>query len=114
MATRNAALETAAADSQQPIEVLQQRYEQLNKQKIQCETKLDHARDQLATLKREARDKYGTEDLGELQAKLEQMKAENEQKRASYQADLDRIDADLAQVELNFQTTEGNAAKGLQ
>jgi chromosome segregation ATPase len=109
MATHKAAAGGAVlGDGQQTIEQLQQRYEQLNRQKIQCETKLESAREQLENLKREAREKYGTDDLGDLQAKLEQMKADNEQKRAAYQADLDRIEGELAQVEQNFQVTEAS------
>jgi hypothetical protein len=106
MATRKAAEVETSLAGKQTIEQLQQRYERLNTQKIQCETKLESARAELEKLRREAREKYGTDDLVELQAKLEQMKADNEQKRAQYQADLDRIEADLDQVEKTFQTTE--------
>ena len=112
MATRKAAAESGVLENgQQTIEQLQQRYERLNTQKIQCETKLESARQQLDALQREAREKYGTDDLAELQAKLEQMKKDNEEKRAKYQADLDRIETDLDQVEKNFQATEANVGR---
>jgi chromosome segregation ATPase len=112
MATRKTSGSEPAGDGQQTIEKLQQRYEQLNKQKIQCETKLESARVQLDALKREARENYGTDDLTELQARLEQMKADNEEKRASYQSQLDRIESDLSQVEQTFQAVEALGAKG--
>jgi len=110
MAKSNSTAGAAPPAGQQTIEQLQQRYEKLNKQKIQCETKLDSAKADLDKLQREAREKYGTDDLAELQTKLQQMKADNEQKRAQYQADLDRIETDLDRVEKNFQTTEASQA----
>lgn len=106
MAKSSSTAGAALPAGQQTIEQLQQRYEQLNKQKIQCETKLETAKADLDKLQREAREKYGTDNLAELQAKLQQMKADNEQKRSQYQADLDRIETDLDLVEKNFQTTE--------
>jgi hypothetical protein len=97
-----ASSKSVATNGQQTIEQLQQRYDKLHKQKIQAETKLDSARLQLEALQKEAREKYGTDDLTELRAKLDAMQAENEQKRAAYQADLDRIEGDLAAVEQRF------------
>ena len=111
MATRKVNALDSGAGEPQTIEQLQQRYDQLNTQKIQCKTKLDSALEQLEKLKRDAREKYGTDDLTALQARLDQLKAENEQKRASYQAHLDRIESDLSQVEQNFQDAEALAAK---
>jgi multidrug resistance efflux pump len=91
-----------APSGEQSIEKLQERFQQLNKRKIQAETNLEHARTQLETLQAEAREKYGTDDLAALREKLAQMKAENEAKRASYQEQLDKIEADLASVEHKF------------
>lgn len=92
----------AAAGGEQSIEKLQERFSQLNKRKIQAETNLDNAREQLEKLQAEAREKYGTDDLAALREKLAQMKAENEAKRAAYQEQLDKIEADLADVEQKF------------
>ena len=89
-------------NGQQTIEQLQQRYDKLHKQKIQAETKLESARSQLEALQEEAREKYGTDNLAELQAKLEAMQADNEQKRTAYQTGLERIESDLAAVEQRF------------
>ena len=93
---------SVAANGQQTIEQLQERFKKLDKQKIQAETTLKLARDQLESLQKDAREKYGTDDLTELQAKLEAMQAENEQKRAAYQTDLERIESELAAVEQRF------------
>jgi len=91
---------------EQSIEELQERYQSLNTRKIQAETNLANAKNQLATLKQEALRDYGTDDLTELRAKLTAMKAENEQKRKTYQADLDRIEAELAVVDQRFAAAE--------
>jgi chromosome segregation ATPase len=104
--------ENPAPAAEQAIEQLQQRYEQLNKQKIQAETKHDSANATLKALKQEARDKYGTDDIDELKRKLAAIKAENEQKRSQYQADLDKIESDLAAVEQRFAAVESGPAKG--
>jgi chromosome segregation ATPase len=101
-----AASKAAPGNGQQTIEQLQVRYKRLNDQKVEADTKLKMTREQLEKYKREAREKYGTDDLAELREKLEQMKAENERKRAAYQADLDRIEAELAQVEEKFTAAE--------
>ncbi len=45
---------------------------------------------------------WGTDDLDELQKKLQEMTAENERRRAEYQHHLEKIDADLADVERTF------------
>lgn len=113
MATRKAASEAAnGEDGKQTIEQLTERYRRLNERKIQSATLLKHAQDQLEKLKSEAREKYGSDDLAVLEAKLADMKAENERKRAAYQAELDRIEGDLTQVEQEFQATEASPAKG--
>jgi chromosome segregation ATPase len=90
-------------DGRQPIEVLQQRFQSLNTRKIQAETNLDNARKELERLQREARDKYGTDDVDELRRKLEQMKSDNEEKRRSYQSDLDRIESELSEIESRYE-----------
>jgi SMC interacting uncharacterized protein involved in chromosome segregation len=102
----------ADAEGRQTIEELQERYQRLNTKKIESATLLQQAQKQLDNLKREAREKYGTDDLAALEAKLVEMKAENEAKRAAYQAELERIEADLAQVEQNFAATEATSGKG--
>jgi phage shock protein A len=94
---------------EQTIEQLQERYQALHTRKIQSETHLQNARQQLETLKRQAREAYGTDDVAELAKKLESMKAENEQKRQGYEADLDRIEAELSAVEQKFSAAENSS-----
>ncbi|NLX97992.1 MAG: hypothetical protein GXY83_17655 [Rhodopirellula sp.] len=90
------------ASSEQTIEQLQARYRELNTKKIQAETNLKNATDHLTGLKEEARQKFGTDDVAELRKKLDAMKAENEEKRKNYQAQLDQIESDLSGVEKKF------------
>lgn len=91
-----------ASDGRQTIEVLQQRYQSLNTRKIQSETHLENARKELERLQREAREKYGTDDVDELRRLLDQMKTDNEEKRRNYQADLDRIESELSEIEAKY------------
>jgi hypothetical protein len=88
--------------SGQTIEQLQKRYQDLNTQKIQAARDLEHANTQLDALRKEAREKYGTDNLAELQDKLQAMKADNEAKRQKYQTDLEAIESALAAVETQF------------
>jgi len=92
------------SDGQQSIQELKQRYEQLNKRKIEADANLKHAEERLAELQQEAREKYDTDELEELQAKLAAMEEENERKRAEYQQSLDRIEHDLQEVEKKYAT----------
>jgi chromosome segregation ATPase len=96
---------TSSAD-EQSIEELQKRYQTLHTRKIQAETNLDNATRQLESLKQEARETYGTDDVAELHEKLDAMKAENEEKRKNYQTALDRIESELEAVEQKFAVTE--------
>ena len=100
MATKTKSLESGELT----IEQLQQKYQALNKRKIEAETNLRHARNQMEQLKKEARDKYGTDDLAALRTRLDQMRSENEQKRRAYQEDLERIQKQLDAVEQQFRS----------
>lgn len=90
----------------QTIEQLQQRYDKLNTKKITAAADLKNAETQLQTLRREAKEKYGTEDLAELREKLAAMKADNEAQRRDYEAKLNTIEADLKAVEEKFSAAE--------
>lgn len=90
------------AAGKQSIDQLQERYQALQERKIKAGAQRDSAKERLEELKKQAREKYDTDDLEELKTKLEQMKAENEEKRAKYQADLDKIDEGLREVEAKF------------
>ena len=83
----------------QDIAKLRERFEKLNKKKITAEANLQTSNEKLEELKKEAREKYGTDDLAELRASLEEMTEENERKRAGYQEHLTKIETQLADVE---------------
>ena len=95
-------VKTETTEDKQTIEQLTERYNELNTRKIQAETKLKTAEEQLASLKEEARREHGTDDLDKLNEMLEKMEAENEQKRLDYQALLDKVERDLQKVEETY------------
>jgi len=95
---------------EQTIEQLQQRYQDLNRKKIQAETQRDSAKHRLDELKVQAREKYDTDDVAKLQEKLAEIITENTRKKTKYQEDLDKIEKELAGVEAKF--SEGAAASG--
>ena len=107
MAAKPVSTKADGASGEQTIEQLQTRYQSLNTKRIQAETNLQNAQNQLTALQKEARDKYGTDDVAELQKKLEAMKAENESKRRQYQEDLDRIERELKSVDEKFSSANG-------
>lgn len=86
----------------QTIEQLRDRYEELNSKRIVFQTKRDSALEQLNELKASALKQYGTDDVDQLQKKLEELKSENEAQRKKYQASLDEIDAQLEGIEEEF------------
>lgn len=81
------------------IEALRVRYEQLNKQRIQADTRLEETRKQLELLQKDAVDQWGTSDLNELQKMLVTRQAENERLRSAYQASLAAIEEGLKKIE---------------
>lgn len=83
----------------QTIEELQKQYEILNTKKIRAESDLSNAENELKKLQAEATEKFGTDDVAELEAKLKQMEEENEQRRSAYQTLLEGIVADLEKIE---------------
>ena len=91
-----------AEKTEQSIEALQERYQKLHTKKIQAETERDGAKKRLDELKARAKANYGTDDVSELQKKLDEIIQENARKRAKYQDDLDKIEKDLAEVEKKF------------
>ena len=92
------------------IDDLKGEYERLNERKIQAQTQLEEATKQLEALQKEAIAEFETSDIHELKSKLEQMEAENEQRRCDYQELLEQISGELAKVEQESasQTKSGN------
>ena len=84
------------------FDALTKRFEDLKSRKITAEANLQHANDQLQTLKQEAREQFGTDDLEALQQKLLGMEQANEQMRSSYEQHLTQIEQNLADVETRF------------
>jgi len=89
-------------EKQETIEALRQRHAKLNERKITAAADLTNAAEQLARLKQEAREQFGTDDLAQLQKQLESLNTENERQRAEYQRHLEKIEAELAEAEKNF------------
>jgi chromosome segregation ATPase len=106
--------ELTANAGEQTIEQLQQRYQELNKKKIQAETQRDSATTRLDELKAQARANYGTDDVAKLQEKLAEIISENARKRTKYQEDLDKIEKGLAEVEAKFSDAASAAGDGGQ
>ena len=90
----------------QDIQTLRNRYDALLKKQTQADTRLEEANRQLEQLKAEAREKYGTDDIEQLEKKLREMEASNLSKRAEYQKLLDKIEADLRNVEQCYEGTQ--------
>ncbi len=86
----------------QGIERLQKRYNDLQHAKTRAETNRDNVHKRLDELKSEAREKFGTDDLNQLQSQLETLKLENEKKRADYEKELDKVEQKLAEIEEKF------------
>jgi uncharacterized Fe-S cluster-containing protein len=86
-------------DEVQDIETLKSRYESMREQKTRAETLLGQAQAELERLRAEAQERFGTDDLDQLRAKLAAMEAENLKKRKDYQGLLDGIERDLRSVE---------------
>ncbi len=97
----------AATDSSdQSLPQLRERFDQLNKRKIQIQTKRDDAIKRRDELMRRAKQEYGTDQVLELRQILSDMKQANEKKRLQYQNDLDRIEQKLAAIDAEFVEAE--------
>lgn len=88
---------------EQSFNELKRRYQELNTKKTQAETRRDEANKRLDELKRQALEKYGTDDVIELQRKLDDMTADNARKIAEYKLHLDTIEQGLNEVERKFE-----------
>lgn len=94
----------AAAD---PLKQLTARYQALRDERTRAEADLKNAQKQLAALQDEARKTWGTDDLGQLQARLEEMKRENQRKLEEYSAHLQKVEEALGAVEQKYRGTQG-------
>ena len=94
----------------QDIEQLRKRYTDLDRKKAAAEANLKTATDNLEVLKEQARKTYGTDNLDELRAKLEEMRRENDRKRTDYQHHLDQIETRLSEIERDSGTARIGAS----
>ena len=86
------------------IEQLQIKFDELNRRKIEAETRHRDASDQLQKLRSQSLATWGTDDLDELKLKLVKLQEENEARRAKYQLDLQSIEAKLNEVDEKYQS----------
>jgi len=84
--------------NQQPIEKLESRYKSLYDTKIRVETELETTQKELSRHKETAKKNWGTDDVNELEKKLQSIKDENEKKRSDYQKHLDSIESQLKNI----------------
>jgi len=96
MATRKSRKKDGAAED---IERLRSRHEDLCAQRIRADEQRRAAEKELESLRGRAREEWGTDDLGALRERLEEMRAENERLRAAYQRHIEEIESRLAEVE---------------
>lgn len=89
-----------------PLKQLTQRYQELRDKRTTAEADLKNAQKQLAALQDEARKTYGTDDPAQLQARLEEMKRENQRKLEEYAAQLQQVEAALGAVDEKYRGTE--------
>ena len=95
---------TSLPPGQLSIEQLQTKFDELNRRKIEAETRHRDASDQLQKLRTQSLATWGTEDLDELKLKLVKLQEENEARRAKYQSDLQSIEAKLNEVDEKYQS----------
>jgi hypothetical protein len=97
---------SAQKKKNQTIEELTERYQTLDKKKTTAEANLKTTQDQLYEFKKEAMEKYGTDDLDNLKDMLEKMENENEEKRAAYQESLNTIEKNLKEIEEKYKNAD--------
>ena len=95
---------TSLPPGQLSIEQLQTKFDELNRRKIEAETRHRDASDQLQKLRTQSLATWGTDDLDELKLKLVKLQEENEARRAKYQSDLQGIEAKLHEVDEKYQS----------
>ena len=90
------------------IKELLKRHQDLLSQKAIAEDRLATARINLQNAKEEAREKYGTDDPEKLSAKLDEARAENENKVAKFAEDLGMVEDKLKSIDEQAETSGNN------
>ena len=99
MNNQNGAGNNRDAQLEQELNGLRRQYEQLRDQKVRTEQQVADLSGRLAGLKEQAMAQYGTDKPEELQALLDEKRAENERVVAEYRQHIQQIQSDLAAVE---------------
>lgn len=86
----------------QSMEILTQRYRELDHEKTRVQTLIDSAEAALNQLLAEAETLFGSRDVDFLEQKLRQLEQENIQMREKYQADLDALESSLNEIDRQF------------
>ena len=103
--------ESKQTPEQQAFEKLRVRYDALSHERTRIDAQKEAAQKQLDEIRESARTQFGTDDLGELEKKLAELRTQNEEKRVKYEASLDEIETKLKQVEDQFEPESTNAGK---
>lgn len=90
---------TKDSQLEQELNELRRQHEQLRDQRVRTEQDMTHLSNELARLKEQAREEYGTDDPEELQALLEKKREENERVVSEYREHIQQVQQDLAAVE---------------
>jgi hypothetical protein len=80
------------------METLKNRYKKLYDEKIRVETELKTTTAQLSLHQETARANFGTDNIEELEKKLETIKLANEKQRKDYELHLNSIEAKLNSI----------------
>ena len=87
-----------SSTNEQSMETLKNRYKKLYDEKIRVETELKTTQAQLSTHQETARTNWGTDNLEELEKKLQTIKEANEKQRKDYQEHLNLIETRLNSI----------------
>lgn len=87
------------AQVQQDMERLRQEYTKLHEQKIATDRDRENLEAQLRELRAKAEKEYGTSDIDELRALLEQRRKENERMVQEYRSHVEGIKEQLREIE---------------
>ena len=84
-----------SSTSDQSMETLKNRYKKLYDEKIRVETELKTTSAQLGAYQETAKTNWGTDNVKELEEKLQTIKQANEKQRKDYQEHLNAIESQL-------------------
>lgn len=87
-----------SSTNEESMETLKNRYKKLYDEKIRVETELKTTTAQLSLHQETARANFGTDNIEELEKKLETIKLANEKQRKDYELHLNSIEAKLNSI----------------